>query len=456
MNVLKKREYQKARRVYRQNRERMKGWDETSTLPPTKSENRYLKAELNKERAQIAKESFGGNRHAVIMTELRNETQDMEEMMKLVTAERAVKVRGKQTPLRDFAYKQAFGLALCSRKAVYQYNTKTERYKFMHSLRCGRRTCAVCSHFESIEDGKMILAELQDKITGLTREQKKGGRVVLITLTHENVGLERAFDIVKAWRHTQMMKQKVYKTKDNPYHVWNQLQWGMWRWEITRNEETGLYHPHIHIMAYTQAWLRKQKGGYFYQMVNSWRDACALQGHNVDWLGQDVRSILYFKEKPHRHEDRALAYDCTRSEIEEVVEGAVAEMAKYAIKSTDFTKIKRGADGADRAQIANEMALLFALMAGRRVKNGFGGFALRSSEETEEPVEEKGEPEEEANPEDLREAVYAWDRRQRRYVLQIMRKWDEKRFKDYVTDMGSYKDRHTLVMYYGLERTPAA
>lgn len=457
-NVLHDKDLQKWLRLYRDGKLELKHYKDGSadSIESGKLKSVVLKMHLAAEKKAVANKYFKGNTHALRMTDLRQETQEMEELLQKTTDDRLVKIRGKQVPLKDFALRQAFGMSLCSTKAIYQYNQRTEKYKFKHALRCGRRTCSVCAHFDGIEDGRLILNELQNKILGLSAEQKKNGRLYHIVLTHENVPLDRVFDICKAWRHTQMSKKKVYKTKENPYDIWNIMQWGLWRWEITRNAETGLYHPHLHIVAYVQGWLAPERGGYWDRLVQSWIAACANVGVEANWAAQHMGLIMYFKDG-YTADPRALGYEFTVEDLNEVVEGAVAEMAKYAVKSTDFTKLQRVKDGTDVTELANEMAYLFALMSGRKLLSGFGGFKLRVREEEEvveqEVVEEEKQIEE---PDDLMEVIFVWDRRERRYIMQTIRKWSQERYDDYITDMACYKDRHTLMMHYGLERDTAA
>lgn len=297
------------------------------------------------------------------------------------------------------------------------------------------------------------MSELNRKLSGLSADEKKNGRLYHIVLTHQNVPLEKAFEIFKIWRHTQKMKQKKYKTKKNEYDVWNVLEWGLWRWEVTRNAETGLYHPHLHIIAYVNGWLAPEENGYWDRLVKSWIAACENSGVAATWQGQHMGIIMYFKDRKSA-DPRCLPENFTAEQLEETLEGAVAEMAKYAVKSTDFTKLQRVKDGEDASDIANEIAMLFAMMNGRKLKNGFGGFSLRDDEESNEPVVELEEQtdEEEQDPADLMEAIFTWDKRARRYKLFVLRDWNDERFTDYVKDMANYKDRYALTMYYGLER----
>lgn len=452
-NVLHQPEFQKNLRQFRNTKVTLKERGQMSGrgLAESKIYEDAAKEKLHLAKRKLAQEQFDGNSHALMLTDLRQETQEMQELLDQVDSNQLVKIRGKQVTLKDFAAKQAFGLSLCSTKAIYQYHLKKKKFRFKHSLRCGRRTCPVCAHFDSQAEGKLMLEELQQQFSQMDKEQLKNGRLYHIVLTHENVPLDQAFEIFKVWRHTQKMKKKEYKKKRNEYDIWNILQWGLWRWEITRNPETGLYHPHIHIIAFVNGWLAPEEGGYWNRLVHSWIDACANSGLNAAWEAQHMGAILYFKQE-RNGDPRCLSYDFTPEELAHTVEDAVAEMAKYAVKSTDFTKMQRVKDGQDVGEIANEVAMLFAMMSGRKLKNGFGGFSLRDAEESEDLVPETIQEEEEDDPEDLMEAIFTWDKKQKRYIMWAYRNWDEMRFADYLKDMQNYKDRYALTMFYGLER----
>lgn len=453
-NILHNGKLQKSRREYSEFRVDLheelesKGYG----LEFYRGEKKHLKNQVRLAKREIAEEEFNGNVHALSLTELRQETQDMEELLQKVTSQEQVKARGKKIiTLQEFGYNQAFALGLCSKKAIYQHNQKTEKFMFKHMLRCGRRSCPVCGHFSSIKEGKQIVEELHNKLASMNRDEKKNGRLYHIVLTHENVELDRVFEIFKVWRHIQKMKKKVYKKKDNPYSIWNILKWGLWRWEVTRDEETGLYHPHLHIIAYMQGWMAAELNGYWNRLVESWKDSCANVGLEANWNGQHYGIIMFFKEEKSG-DPRALHYDFTREELAEIVDGAVAEMAKYAVKSTDFTKIKRTGEDESTEQIANEMAKLFSMMNGRKIKNGFGGFSLRADDEEGDVVDVEEGEEVETEGEHLSEVIYTWSNKQKRYLLQTWRRWQQERFDDYIKDMRCYKERHDLMMHYGLER----
>lgn len=499
--------YQKALREYREARKTVKEKAQLSSHQLARSERKRKDARTNlrDKKRELAQTYFNGCEHAVTMQDLKTENDEMRALLESVTSTEIVKVQGKKMELRYFADRQAFGLAVCSSKAVYKYTPKNEKFDFKHTQRCGRRTCSVCAHFDAIEQEKLLMEELTQKLYELPGEKRKNGRIYHIVLTVQNVPLDNVFDIQNAWRHIQKMKIKKYKNAENDYRIWNILEWGIVRWEVTRNEETGLYHPHLHILTFIDGWLAPEKDGYWAQLEHTWEMACANCGLHAEWDGQKFIPVLFFSNSSD--DVRALKYNFGPLELKAVLDGSVAEMAKYPMKSTDFTKIERVKEGQNLGDIANEVAKLFALMAGRRLLNGFGGFKLRepnvpawksdhnyrvgtqvkANGSIYECVEagksaaqgtgpsgrgneiidgtakwkfvsvcddisennNKNENVDDNVNEESYEVIFTWDRKQKRYLLYQFREWDENRFLNYLEDLGDFRNRQSVYMLYG-------
>lgn len=469
--------YQKNLRLYHESKPNV---EPGRVFVPRKKRSQAAK-NLKDQRKTIANELFSGNTHALTMTGLKRENEDMVKLLRAATSNKIVLVSHKPAPvpvvngtpikrgklpkreitLHEFADEQANNMEYCSQKSIYEYLPDRQKFNFKHALRCGRRTCAVCGHFDSIDERILIENELTDKLSQLTVEQKKRGRLVHIVLTHENVPLEYVMKIQQAWRHVQQMKKREYKKKKNAYDIWKILEWGLARWEVTRDAKTGLYHPHLHIMAWADGWLAPEKGGYWYQLVQSWAQTVHLKiklpmrdgterGARVSFQGQYMGAIAYFTDQVDE-DPRAIAMDAPAEKIREIIADDLAEMAKYPIKSTDWTKITEFKEGKDYAQNANELTQLLHLMHGRKLKNGFGDFKLREIEEEDRFEVTINGPEEKMTDELKLECIFTWDKRTRAYKLLIWRDWDQERFDRYLTDLTDFKSRSALVMGYGFE-----
>lgn len=449
-------QYQKAYRIYhRENPPAEIAFErEKNSVKPSKKARKESRRKLHEERKNIAAQSdFVGNTHAVKMSELRRETDEMVELLESVDSTKGVRIQGKNMTLRDYAINQAWSMSLCSTKAVYQFWPDEKKFAFKHACRCGRRTCSLCGHFDSLEQARMLETELVDKIMELSEEEKLRGRLVHIVLTHESVQLDRVMDVMKAWRHVQQMKKREYKKKENPYQIWRILEWGLARWEVTRDDMTGLYHPHMHILAWADGWLAPETGGYWNQLVNSWIETCEkILGLKAAWQGQNMGAVCYFSER--KDDPKAIHGTGREDVIAQITKGAAAEMVKYPVKSTDFTKLESFKKRENYTQGANELAELLAKMHGRKLMNGFGGFKLREVEETEKDMTQDPEyiDENEITDRVCMEAIFTWNKSTRSYKLWVIRDWDQQRFEDYMHDLSDYKMKTSVIMGYGLER----
>lgn len=435
--------YQKSLRIFHNSYS-----GDPESKPQSLTNRKQAKNKLYDERKRIAKDHFSDNVHAFRMSDLRRETQQMIHIFDQVDSKEVVKISGRQITLKDYAMRQAWVLSMCSNKVIYQYWPDQKKFEFRHTCRCGQRTCPVCAHFKAVDESKLLTDELTKKLSELDDGQKKHGRLVHIVLTHENVELERIFDIQKVWRHIQQMKKRTYKKKENPYEIWQVLKWGLVRWEATRNEKTGLYHPHLHIMTWVDGWLAPEKGGYWNSLINSWTETCEkLQGLKADWAGQNFSVVTYFSD----HGKKAIKSNTTDSISETLLSDAVAEMTKYPVKSTDFTKLKNVKKGENITSSANEFARLCAMMHGKKLINGFGDFKLHQVDESEGEMIHETSFNEEVSDSPCYEVIFTWDRVEKCYKMYNFREWSEDRFRDYILDLQDYKTKHGLVMSYGVD-----
>lgn len=457
--------YQRALRLLRQARGKLRDVLQSPKERLRKRGQAFKKAfaEVKREQQRLAQELYEGNTHAVRLTDLRQQTSEMARLLEQVTSTERVQIRRrvpdsvaksgyrivKETvTLREWADAQAFSLRCCSTKVVYRHYLRTDKWEFAHSLRCNRRWCPVCAHFRSLDVQDAIVAAIVDKLSAMSVEERKSGRLFHLVLTHENVPADRVLDIFKVWRTIQQLKKRVYKGQ-NVYSAWNLLQWGIWRFEFTRNEETGLYHPHLHILAWIPGWLASERGGWWEQLVRGWQHACEVHGLQAAWEAQYFGVVCYFSEHD-KGDPRAISPDFTAEQINVVLRDSAAEMAKYVGKSTDFTNIKRVKAGENIAEIANELAKILYQLSGRKLINGFGGVRLRIQSEDEVVVDAPAEPLP-ADVEEVEEVIFTWDESSYTYQLYVRRKWNEERFRAYLRDLQDFRNRSAVYMYYGLE-----
>ena len=177
----------------------------------------------------------------------------------------------------------------------------TPEAKTLHSANfCKDRLCPMCNWRRSLK----IFGQVSQVMDELERQQY---RFLFLTLTVRNCSSEDLPATVQVlydgWRQLYH-KHKIFRRSIE----------GTFRsLEITRNLKAGTYHPHLHvILAVRPDYFRC---GYIPQSEWSymWRSCCSLDYNPI----VDIRTI-----KPN---DKGLS-------------GAVAEVAKYAVKSSDFLR----------------------------------------------------------------------------------------------------------------------
>lgn len=463
--------YQKALRVWRQAEPgdpAVKLSDKSHSFHA----RRQAKKRVEEQKTRLAEEHFDGNKHALMLTDLKHEQQHMISLLESVDSSLMIETMPKtrRTPLMvdgvnvnsktprpkrkitlsTYAEEQSFALTQCSTKAIYKYWPDHNKYEYKHSLRCGRRVCPVCGHFDSLAEKKMLHNELLDRMEDLTPEQRGRGRLMHIVLTHENVEVSRVLDVLKVWRRIQQVKKRTPKNKKNIHSVWNVLLWGLWRWEVTRNPDTGLYHPHLHILAWVDGWLAAEKGGYWSLIVESWRSVCdEMLGLNVTFDAQKAKPVAFWSNSSE--DPRAIKGDAREDIARVLTSDDVSEMAKYPVKATDWTKIEQYKKGSDYSNAANELAYLLSLIHGRKLKNGWGGLKLREvMEEERNALESDFIHPEDYTDEVCYEVIFTWDKVAGVYKVYRYREWDEDRFNRYLEDLTDWKNRGAVAMSYGV------
>lgn len=207
----------------------------------------------------------------------------------------------------------------------------TPENKILHAANfCKDRLCPMCNWRRSLK----IFGQVSQVMDELERQQY---RFLFLTLTVRNCSSEDLPATVQllydGWRQLYH-KHKIFRRSIE----------GTFRsLEVTRNPKDGTYHPHLHvILAVRPDYFRC---GYIPQSEWSamWRSCCKLDYQPI----VDIRTIT-----PN---DKGLS-------------GAVAEVAKYAVKSSDFL---RGSPD-DMARTAWDF---LTALSGRRLCSFTGVFA---------------------------------------------------------------------------------
>lgn len=207
----------------------------------------------------------------------------------------------------------------------------TPEIKTLHAANfCKDRLCPMCNWRRSLK----IFGQVSQVMDELERQQY---RFLFLTLTIRNCSADDLPATVQVlydgWRMLYNKKSIFKKSVEGTFRSL----------EVTRNPKDGTYHPHLHvILAVRPDYFRC---GYIPQSEWSamWRSCCKLDYQPV----VDIRTIT-----PN---DKGLS-------------GAVAEVAKYAVKSSDFL---RGSPD-DMARTAWDF---LTALSGRRLCSFTGVFA---------------------------------------------------------------------------------
>lgn len=413
-----------------------------------------------------SKSAVAGDVQLFDYSELRKEQMKIQRRLDNYDSDKVLKIGKRNVPASIYAHKKAQALRGCSTLLIRK--NVNGRMRLMYRNGCGDRNCPICGHFNAQKMGKNIRDSIKHRLLVTPKEELKRGRLVHMVLTVKNVGIERVGDVKKAWRIIQKQKDRVFKSKNNPHSVWQHAKWGYWKFESTRNEDRGDFHDHLHVLAWVDGWLastpsrskrviysdvselrkvkvkinpatlsyiqrQKVKGrGWWTEMQKSWRQACQQVGLTAYVNGakairgaktQHVGGVLWF------HADQL---DEEIKRLDDILDGATAEISKYVTKSNDLMDIKND----------DELLQFMAKMHGKQVISGFGGMSI----DPEDPEEQ--ECVEIDDDEQAEELVYRFDFKQKKYIEVARFKWSNEIFQRFQEDLRDWRMKTEIISGY--------
>lgn len=150
----------------------------------------------------------------------------------------------KQKRYVQFAYK----LSQCSNYLKFRNYYEVEQVKLVEMYSCQQHwLCPFCA---SARATKMVQRYHERLDFILNTKGKKRYKVAFITLTVKNSSdLKQVWhDMVKAFK-TYQMRRKDYLRGKGSFNEFCKIDGAVYTYEITYNNETGEFHPHIHIIA---------------------------------------------------------------------------------------------------------------------------------------------------------------------------------------------------------------
>lgn len=348
---------------------------------------------------------------------------------KLESSKREIKLGKKTADAGLYAFSKGHAIRRCSELVVYRETESGS--KMAYRERCGNPFCSTCAHFESLKRGKAISEQIVKKLATIDEPRLRRGRLVHLVLTAANVDKAAdAFLVTKAWRVLQNGKRKA---RQDVHKVWNNLPWGIWRAEVTRNYYAGSWHGHLHIIGWADGFLidnrariryaardwrfnsvrlrkpaktgKPRKAGWWLLMQRSWRAACKTVG---------LRAELNFSRAVKGAKVQHIGLVMSGKEIadgmgdfeHEKIIAAVSEAVKYTVKHTDLM-------GLDIENVVD----LMAARHGKKLISGFGGLKVKEDEPEIENMEEE-EPKSKQY-----EVVYRWNKALREWQETARREW---------------------------------
>lgn len=188
----------------------------------------------------------------------------------------------------------------------------------LSNARCRDRLCPVCARKRSYECQSLIKAAIRDA---------DSLRFITLTIHADSMSFTAAYEkLMESWR--ALRKSKRWKEK---------IRGGVWTIEVTRNPDTGYWHPHLHLLC---------DGDYFDQreLSDIWRDVTG------DSFVVDIRLVKSRKK-------------------------AAAYVAKYASKPPMMKEWP-----------ASAICEFAQGTKGKRMLHTFGDFHGRKLEENEKPI----------------------------------------------------------------------
>lgn len=216
---------------------------------------------------------------------------------------------------RDVDLKKSERLTNCASFLQYKRVKNEKRLKLVNANFCRVRLCPVCSWRRSLK----IYGQMSQIVSALQNQYS----YIFITLTVKNCNANDLSNNI-----TWLTKSFNYMTRNIDY---KRSVHGYYRAiEITRNRTTGEYHPHIHaLLAVKRAYFNSR----YYISRDSWQKLWtnALCTTAPD-LGTyvDYEPIIDVRRVRPKSDKNNSVLDTTG------IMSAIAEVAKYAVKSADI------------------------------------------------------------------------------------------------------------------------
>lgn len=193
----------------------------------------------------------------------------------------------------------------------------TQKLKLYQAYFCKNKLCPMCNWRRSMKYSWQAKRTLEEAL-----KRKPKARFLFLTLTIKNVPAEELSDAIKEMNigFDRAFRRKLVKKNLIGY---------IRSLEVTYNDETGLYHPHIHVLLMVSS-TYFARDNYISQeeWTEIWKQSAKLDYTPI----VDIRAV---KEKVARD-------DLKNDFSEDGIMKAVLETAKYPVKPFEVEKDKNG------------------------------------------------------------------------------------------------------------------
>lgn len=141
----------------------------------------------------------------------------------------------------------------CGRWAKMAHNVERSRAEIIDTRLCGLRTCPICAKITANRNERRVTKTLQEAEAKKVSRDKAGYKLLGITYTVPNCTGEN----LRA--ELQNIGRAVRSILRNKNRITAIAKGYVYSLEVTRNHETGLYHPHVHIVLAVNASYGKGK-----------------------------------------------------------------------------------------------------------------------------------------------------------------------------------------------------
>lgn len=222
----------------------------------------------------------------------------------------------------------------CGKTLVMAREKETGKMQVIEAYFCKKRMCSLCAFRRSLKNYSNIK-------TIISQPEYKNLQWIFITLTIKSCSAEDLESTI------HRLLNAFAKMTSNKTTSFRKAFLGWFRaLEVTYNEETKEYHPHLHILAcVNDNYFRKDNKNYYSEekLCNQWQKFLnkaeyEIKENRIIRGGHKNQLIAsYTKKTKKKYEPIDYVPICHIEAVRETQEKQIAEVAKYTVKPVDYS-----------------------------------------------------------------------------------------------------------------------